>query len=558
MGNLTPESPGVNESWRAKTASETSEEMVTYAPLTPTAFLDRSALVYADRPAVVDGDSVWTYREFHGRARKLAGALLRLGLEPGGRVAVLAPNTHMLLEAHFGVPLAGGVLVALNVRLRPEELARAIEHSGATVLLYDERLAASAQVAMSCTSSQPHLIDAGELQSSYEVLLAGNPEMIRPTRDERSLLSINYTSGTTGAPKGVMYSHRGAYLQALAMAFHSRLEASSAFLWTLPMFHCNGWCFPWAVTAAGACHVCMPTVSAEEAWRLIVKHRVSHLNGAPTLLTMLAHSEDARRLDWRLRVATGGSPPSPTLLARLSELSMDVTHLYGLTETFGPVALCEWQPEWDGLPPDEKAVVLSRQGVGNVIACPLRVIDEGGHDVPTDGTTVGEIAVRGNDVMMGYFRDPEASAAATLGGWFRTGDLAIMHPDGYVEICDRAKDIIITGGENVSSVEVERVLASHPGILEAAVVSVPDDLWGEIPVAYVTPKSDEEPSESTVIEFVRARLSHFKCPKQIFFGELPKTSTGKIEKFVLRERAASERARSAVVATNLRTARSDP
>lgn len=510
-----------------------------YAPLAPVSFLDRSALVFPERTAVVDGDQSWTYAELGRRAHQLAGMLAGLGVAPGDRVAVLAPNTHMLLEAHYGVPLCGGVLVALNSRLNGEELGTLLEHSGARVLLFDRSLADSAGIAAGRCSGPVRLVDAGHPESEYERLVVGAPELSLPVEDERSLLSINYTSGTTGGPKGVMYHHRGAYLQALSMAFHTRLDAESVFLWTLPMFHCNGWCFTWAVTAAGGRHVCLPRFDPGEVWHLFRQERVSHFNAAPTVLTMLADAREAAPVDWPLRTATGGAPPAPALIARLSELSIHVTHLYGLTETFGPIALCEWKPEWDRLPDGEQARLRARQGVGNVIACPLRVVDDDGTDVPADGETVGELVARGNDVMLGYYRDPQATAASLLGGWFKTGDVAVMHPDRYVEIRDRSKDVIITGGENVASIEVEQVLVSHAAVLEAAVVAAPDPVWGEVPVAFVTLKAGQQVTGTELIEYARERLTHFKCPKRVLFEQLPKTSTGKVEKYVLRARAAA-------------------
>lgn len=515
------------------------EAPFSYAPLTPASFLARSALVFAERTAVVDGDQSWTYAEFGQRARRLAGMLAGLRVAPGDRVAVLAPNTHMLLEAHHGVPLCGGVLVALNSRLNGDELGTLLGHSGARILLFDRSLASSAAEAAARCGGLVRLVEAGHPQSEYESLIAAAPEVSLPVDDERSLLSINYTSGTTGGPKGVMYHHRGAYLQALAMAFHTRLDIGSAYLWTLPMFHCNGWCFTWAVTAAGGRHICLPRFDPAEVWRLFREEGVTHLSAAPSVLTMLANDKEAAPVGWPLRIATGGAPPSPALIARLSELSIHITHLYGLTETFGPIALCEWKPEWDDLPAGDQARLRARQGVSNVIACPLRVVDENGTDVPADGETVGELVARGNDVMLGYYRDPEATAASLVDGWFKTGDVAVMHPDGYVEIRDRSKDVIITGGENVASIEVEQVLVSHPAVLEAAVVAAPDPVWGEVPVAYVTLKDGQQVTDAELIEYARKHLAHFKCPKQVLFEELPKTSTGKVEKYVLRARAAA-------------------
>jgi fatty-acyl-CoA synthase len=372
-------------------------------------------------------------------------------------------------------------------------------------------------------------------------------------------LAINYTSGTTGHPKGVMYHHRGAYLQALGMCYHARLGPESRYLWTLPMFHCNGWCFTWAVTAAGGTHVCLRSVDVAEIWRLLDADAISHLSAAPTVLTMIAEgapgggsSADAtfaRRnsasrisADRSVHVDTGGAPPSPSLLARLDRLGLRVTHLYGLTETFGPIVINEWQPQWNDLPPSDQARLRSRQGVSNIVAAPIRVVDLDGHDVPADGETVGELAARGNDVMLGYYRDPETTAAVTTGdGWFLTGDLGVMHPDGYVEIRDRRKDIIISGGENISSVEVEQALDSHPEVLESAVVGVPDPLWGEVPVAYVRSRPGATPDPAELAAHVRARLAAFKIPREFVFADLPRTSTGKIQKNVLRARAAEQR-----------------
>jgi fatty-acyl-CoA synthase len=362
-----------------------------------------------------------------------------------------------------------------------------------------------------------------------------------PVDDERQPLSINYTSGTTGRPKGVVYHHRGAYLQALAMALHTRLDASSRYLWTLPMFHCHGWSFPWAVTAAGGTHVCLRRFDAAEVWRLIRAHGVTHLCGAPTVLTtMLSHPDaPAAALEPRLLAATGGAPPSPALLGRALQAGIDVIHLYGLTETYGPVMICQPQPEWAELAPEDLAVLYARQGVGNVIAQPVRVVDAAGADVPADAATMGEIAIRGNDVMLGYHRDPDGTRAAAPDGWFRTGDLGVRHPDGYIQLADRAKDVIISGGENIASVEVENALLSHPLVLEAAVVARPDEHWGEVPVAYVSLVDGASVPAAELIDHVRERLARFKAPKEIVFSELPKTSTGKIQKNVLRQRARS-------------------
>jgi fatty-acyl-CoA synthase len=506
---------------------------LSFEPLTPTAFLVRAGRVFAKRTAMVDGERQITYAEFLERALRLAGALKALGAAPGERVAVLAPNTRVLLEAHYGVPFAGAVLVALNPRLTADDLARIVEHAGASVLIYD----AAYQSTAGDIAKRSRGLRLVAAEDDYETLLERAQPYRAALEDERALLSLNYTSGTTGAPKGVMYHHRGAYLQALAMAMHAQLRAGSVFLWTLPMFHCNGWCFTWAVTAAGATHLCCPKVEPALIWQHLKSSGVTHFNAAPTVLVMLAWHEAAASAARRVRVATGGAPPTPALLERMAELGMEVTHLYGLTETFGPAVICDWHPEWDALPQQDQARFKARQGVGNAVSQPLRVLEPDGRDVPADGESLGEIAIRGNNVMLGYYRDSEATEKAAPDGWFRTGDLAVMHADGYVEIRDRAKDIIISGGENIASVEVERVLAQHPAVLEAAVVAGPDPKWGEVPVAFVTLKTGSDVAADELIEHVRAHLAHFKAPRRIVFGELPKNATGKIQKFVLRERA---------------------
>lgn len=505
---------------------------LSFEPLTPTAFLRRSAIVHRERPAVADAGLSLTYGELLERSARLAGALGELELAPGGRVAVLAPNTHLMLEAHYGVPAAGGVLVTLNIRLAPGELGYILEHSGADVLLHDDELESLAKAAVAAAGSSPRLIGSAE----YERILEHAPTSWSTPEDERALLAINYTSGTTGRPKGVMYHHRGAYLQALAMAYHAQLRSDSVFLWTLPMFHCNGWCFTWGVTAAGARHVCLRRVDPAEVWRVIDDAGVTHLNAAPTVLGDLASHPDAHPTARPLRIATGGAPPSPALLSRFDALGIEITHLYGLTETFGPVVVCDWKPEWNALPSEERARLMARQGVGNVIAQSARVITADGSDAPADGQTVGEIAVRGNDVMLGYFSDPDATAAAAPDGWFRTGDVGVMHDDGYIELRDRSKDVIISGGENIASVEVEQAIASHPAVQEVAVVARPDERFGERPVAFVRIAPGQTVSDREIIDHVRERLARFKAPSEVHFrDQLPRTATGKIQKFVLRD-----------------------
>ena len=504
----------------------------TFAPLTPASFLDRSAAVFARRLAVVDGDVRLTYAELAGRCARLVSALAAAGVEPGDRVAALCANSYIMLELHHAVPARGAVLVSVNIRLSDDEMRYVLEHSGARLLVATRELAHRARA----------LADELDIQlvaeEEYDAWLASaDPEPSdQVVVDEHDLLALNYTSGTTGRPKGVMYHHRGAYLQAVAMAYHARLGPGACYLWTLPMFHCNGWCFTWAVTAAGGTHLCLRAVDASEIWRLLREEGVTHFSGAPTVLTMIAADPAATELGHRVHVDVGGAPPSPALIGRLEPLGLDVTHLYGLTESFGPVAINEWLPEWDELATDERNRLRARQGVGNIIARPLRVLDADGHDVPADGETIGELAVRGNDVMLGYYRDDEATAAVARSGCFLTGDLAVMHADGYVEIRDRRKDVIISGGENIASVEVERVLEAHPAVLECAVVGAPDEKWGETPVAFVTLQEGAQADADELCAFVRERIADFKVPRRVEFIELPKTSTGKIQKNVLRAR----------------------
>ena len=508
-----------------------------FEALTPTSFLVRSGRVYADRCAVIDGERRFNYAEFLERCLRIAGALRSMGIAEGGRVAVLAPNTHVLLEAHYGVPFAGAVLVALNVRLTAGDLSVVVAHSGAQVLIYDYEFEGVARDIAAQVGSGLRLVRAGRSDDPYEHLLEGADPWRAEVSDERGLLSINYTSGTTGQPKGVMYHHRGAYLQALAMAMQTRLDCDSIFLWTLPMFHCNGWCFTWGVTAAGAVHRCLRKFDPAAVWRSLREANVTHFNGAPTVLVMLAWHATAARLPHTVRVATGGGPPTPAILERAAELGMEVTHLYGLTETFGPAAICEWRGEWSKLTITEQARLKARQGVGNVISQQLRVVDVQGQDVPADGMTLGEIALRGNNVMLGYYRDENATRRAIPDGWFRSGDLGVMHADGYIELKDRAKDIIISGGENIASIEVERTLCAHPAVMEAAVVAGPDAKWGEVPVAFVTLKTGAAATEDELVAYARENMAHFKAPKRIAFGELPRNATGKIQKFILRDRA---------------------
>ena len=534
--------------------------------LTPMKFLERTAEVYSDKVAVIDDRRRITYAEFASRVYCLASALQSRGLAVGDRVAILSPNAQAMLEAHFGIPLIGGVLVAINTRLAADEIVFILDHSGARYLLVDTRLAPLVESISNLPADLERIITidaaiggnaeagaaggaaAGEADVAadatveverYEDLLSlGRSDPIEArVDDEEQMISINYTSGTTGRPKGVMYSHRGAYLNAVGEIVEMQLSYESVYLWTLPMFHCNGWCFPWAVTAVGATHVCLPKIDPAVVWDLIEREEVSHFNGAPVVISaLLNHSARPQRLDRPLTIAVAAAPPSPTLIEQMRQLNAKVVHVYGLTETYGPHTVCAPQPAWEALTADEKARLFARQGVSYAVTEPVRVVDEAMNDVPADGKTMGEVVMRGNNVMQGYFNDPEATAKAFRGGWFHSGDLAVLHPDGYIELRDRNKDVIISGGENISSIEVEQVLYRHPKVLEVAVIGIPHEKWGETPKAFVTLRRKARVGEQELIDFCREYLAHFKCPTAIEFTELPKTSTGKIQKFVLREK----------------------
>jgi fatty-acyl-CoA synthase len=507
-------------------------------------FLRRSAFVYPERIAVVHGERRDTYARFAERADRLASALRARGLGHLDRVAALLPNVPALLELHFGVPAAGGVLVAVNTRLSAGEIRYILEKSGARFLVVDhelEHLVADAPAGVDVV----RVDDTGAAHDPYERLLAeGDPAGVPSVLEsEDEPISINFTSGTTGRPKGVVYTHRSAYLNALAEIIEVELGHHPVFLWTLPMFHCNGWCFPWAVTAAGGTHVCMRRVDPGRVWRAIREEGVTHYNGAPTVHISVAGHPDAAPLDRPLTVTVAGAPPSPTLLARLDELNMRAVHVYGLTETYGPITVCARQDNWDELPSGERAALLARQGQGNTAADLVRVVDGDMNDVPRDGQTMGEVLMRGNNVAAGYFDDPAATGEAFRGGWFHSGDLAVMHPDGNVELRDRGKDIIISGGENISTIEVEQMVARHPAVLECAVVAIPHDHWGERPKAFVTLREGATATGEEIIAFCREGFAHFKCPEAVEFGPLPKTSTGKVQKYVLRDREWAGRER---------------
>ncbi|MBK7334033.1 MAG: acyl-CoA synthetase [Betaproteobacteria bacterium] len=523
-----------------------------HVPLSPVAFLERSAAVWPERVAIRHGRLACTYAEFERRARRLASALARRGVGRGDTVAVMAPNIPAMLELHYAVPALGAVLNALNVRLDAAALAFCLAHGEAKVVVTDPEFAPAMRGALAALGRDVLVVDiddpegpGGERLGSvaYEALLAeGDPAFAWPgPLDEWDSLALLYTSGTTGDPKGVVYHHRGAYLNALGNALAFRLAADSVYLWTLPMFHCNGWTYTWAVTAAGATHVCLRRVEPAAVFRAIRDHRVTHLCGAPIVLSMLIHAPDDAKLafDHVVDVATGGAAPPSAVIEAMEAMGFRVTHLYGLTESYGPAMLCVPQDEWRGLALADRARRMARQGVAMPTLAGIRVADpDTGVPVPRDGATMGELMLRGNTVMKGYLKNPQATAKAFAHGWFATGDLAVWHPDGYAEVRDRSKDIIITGGENVSSLEVEECLYRHPQVMEAAVVARPDDRWGETPCAFVTLKHGASGvGADEIVAWCRERLAHFKAPKSVVFGPLPKTSTGKIQKFALRERA---------------------
>jgi fatty-acyl-CoA synthase len=507
-----------------KAARKTAQQLPYREELTPVNFLERSGQVHARRVAVVDGERSWTYAEWRTRSRRFAHALRAAGLQKDDRIAFLAVNSEPLLLGHFGVPQAGGVIVAINTRLSAGEVAYIVEHSGSRMVFYSPEL----EPALAEVPKSLHRVN---LATEFEAFLeAGSEEPVESwLEDEYETIAIDYTSGTTGRPKGVMYHHRGAYLNALAMAIDHRLDADSSYLWTLPMFHCNGWCFTWATIAVGARNYCIPKIDPAQVWSLLRGDGDWHFCAAPTVLIMLVNDAAAGRLEHPARLFTAGAPPSPTIIATMQELNFQLEHVYGLTETYGPFTI-------NVSPPDADARARARQGYPNLVAGEVRIVDEQMQDVPPDAETMGEVVMRGNVVMKGYFENQEATETAFQGGWFHSGDVGVLHADGQIELRDRKKDIIISGGENISTIEVEQAIASHPAVMECAVIAIPDEKWGEAPKAFVTLKPGQSVGESELIEHVRTKLARFKAPKAVEFGELPKTSTGKIQKFVLRDR----------------------
>ncbi|KRF21029.1 acyl-CoA synthetase [Nocardioides sp. Soil797] len=517
---------------------------MSHKALTPLSFLRRSAEVWSSKIAVIDGDRRWTYAKFGSEVQRVARALRASGVKPGDRVATLMPNVAEMLVAHFAVPLAGAVLVPVNTRLSSSEVNYILGHSGAKVLLADTRLSDLADRSVEgldgieCVHVGSEPDERGAWAAFLDRAAGETKDLPWTVADEESPIAINYTSGTTGRPKGVVYTHRGAYLNSLGELIHSQHSPASVYLWTLPMFHCNGWCTTWAVTGIGGTHVCLPEVRGEAVWNAIDTYGVTHLNAAPTVVTTILNAAEATSLKTPVRVTTAGAPPSPTMIGHLDRMGFSLVHVYGLTETYGPYAVCEVQPEWEVLAPGERSRLLSRQGVGMIQADELRVVDETMHDVPNDGATVGEIVMRGNNVMAEYYLDPEGTREAFRGGWFHSGDLGVRHPDGYVQLRDRAKDIVISGGENISTIEVEQALVSHPAVMEAAVIGVPDEKWGERPRGYVLLKSDHTVTGPELVAHVQQQIARYKAPREVMVVKaLPKTSTGKIQKFVLREEA---------------------
>ncbi|MGH7310904.1 MAG: acyl--CoA ligase family protein, partial [Candidatus Rokuibacteriota bacterium] len=477
--------------------------------LTPVSFLTRSASVFPDKVAVVHGERRHTYRELEARVNRLASALRRAGLGKHDRVAFLCPNIPAMLEAHFGVPGAGGVLVAINVRLSSDEIGYILEHSGARFVFVDAELLPVIKPLDLSGVRVVRVDDTGAPGDPYEDFLAGgSPAPVESwLQSEDEMLAINYTSGTTGRPKGVMYTHRGAYMNAVGEILETGMSWDARYLWTLPMFHCNGWCFTWGVTAVAGTHYCLRRVEPGRVWELLDSEGITHYNGAPTVQIGIVNHPRAHRLARPVTVTVAGAPPSPTLLGKLRELNLRPVHVYGLTETYGPHTVCAWHTEWETLPAEEQARLAARQGQGYAVFDLVRVVDEHMNDVPRDGQTLGEVVMRGNNVMGGYFEQPDATAEAFRGGWFHSGDIAVWHRDGYIELRDRKKDIIISGGENISTIEVEQCVARHPAVLECAVVAIPDPTWGERPKAFVTLKPGQQATAADLIDFCKQHIA---------------------------------------------------
>lgn len=522
-----------------------------YVPLSPLTFLRRSAAVYPDHPAVSHGNITHTYADVYDRARRLGSKLASNGIRKNDTVAILATNIPAIYDAHFGVPMAGAVLNTINTRLDAATIAFILDHGDSKAVITDTELSPVMKEALGKCKTKPLVIDvddpAGPMgerigTTEYEDFIAdGDPEFDwKLPEDEWDAISLNYTSGTTGNPKGVVYHHRGAYLLALGNVLAWNLGMHPRYLWTLPMFHCNGWCFPWTLAAQAGTSVCLRKVEPGEIFRAIEEDGVTNFCGAPVVLNMLinAKPEERRTLPREVQVMTAAAPPPPAVLQKMEAAGFKITHVYGLTESYGPAVMCAWHDEWNDLPDEQRALKKSRQGVPYHVLDDLMIADPVTmQPVPKDAETMGEVMMRGNIIMKGYLKNPDASEEAFADGWFHTGDLGVWHPDGYIALKDRSKDVIISGGENISTIEVEETLYKHPSVLEAAVVGKPDDHWGETPCAFVVLKDGETTSADEIIAFCRDNMARYKVPKDVIFGDLPKTSTGKVQKFVLRERA---------------------
>ena len=523
-----------------------------YQPLTPLSLLERAAGVFPDHTAIIHGAQRTTYRQFYERSRRLASVLASFDVGPGDTVSTMLANTPPMLEAHHGVPMTGGVLHAMNTRLDAAVIGFQLEHAGTKVLITDREFSGTIKEVLAGLARKPIVIDYDDLEFpqtgerlsdlEYEALLAkADPDFAwRMPSDEWDAIALNYTSGTTGNPKGVVYHHRGAALMCYANVLAANLGRHPVYLWTLPMFHCNGWCFPWTLSAVGGTHVCLRWVRATAIYDAIAAHGVTHLCGAPIVMSTLLNAppQDKREIGPKVEFVTAAAPPPEAVLAAMAEAGFNVTHVYGLTEVYGPAVVNEWHSEWDRLPPSEQAAKKARQGVRYAALEDLSVMDpETMTPVPPDGETLGEVMFRGNIVMKGYLKNAKATEEAFAGGWFHSGDLGVMYPDGYIQLKDRSKDIIISGGENISSIEVEDVLYKHPAVAHAAVVAKPDEKWGEAPCAFIELKPGSTATSDEIIAWCRDRLARYKCPRHVLFQEIPKTSTGKIQKFVLRDLA---------------------